>query len=95
MKLIIYTITLVLYSVFAFANTEEGIHFEQGSWAEITAKAKTEKKLIFIDCYTSWCGPCKQLSAEIFPQKAVAEFFNTHYVNYKVDMEKGEGVSLQ
>jgi thiol-disulfide isomerase/thioredoxin len=22
-------------------------------------KARTENKLVFVDCYTSWCGPCR------------------------------------
>lgn len=86
---------LTLISAFAFAKADPGIKFEQGSWAVITAKAKVEKKLIFIDCFTAWCGPCKQLSAEIFPQLAVAEHFNQNFINYKVDMEKGEGIELQ
>ncbi|MNK15549.1 thiol:disulfide interchange protein precursor [compost metagenome] len=86
---------LIFSSVVAFATTAEGIHFESGTWKEIIVKAKKENKLIFIDCYTSWCGPCKRLSAEIFPLKEVGEVFNKNFINYKVDMEKGEGVTLQ
>lgn len=86
---------LILNSVAALAATAEGINFENGTWKEITAKAKKENKLIFIDCYTSWCGPCKRLSAEIFPLKIVGDLFNENFINYKVDMEKGEGIALQ
>lgn len=86
---------LVFSSVAVLAARVEGIRFESGTWKEITAKAKKENKLIFIDCYTSWCGPCKRLSAEIFPLKEVGEVFNENFINYKVDMEKGEGMSLQ
>jgi cation transport ATPase len=39
------------------------IDFEQTKeWKKVLKKAKKEKKLIFVDCYTSWCGPCKMLS---------------------------------
>jgi len=95
MKKIITVLLLTIYSLFSYADNKEGIKFEDGSWSEITAKAKKEKKLIFIDCYTSWCGPCKRLASEIFTLSDVGSFFNSHFVNYKVDMEKGEGVTLQ
>lgn len=86
---------LILNSVAALAATAEGINFENGTWKEITAKAKKENKLIFIDCYTSWCGPCKRLSDEVFPLKEVGDVFNKNFINYKIDMEKGEGIGLQ
>ena len=57
-------------------------------------KAKAENKIIFMDCFTTWCGPCKMLAAQIFTQDAVADYFNTHFVNVKMDMEKGEGPAL-
>lgn len=69
----------------------QGIQFENVSWAEVLVKAKKEKKLIFMDCYTSWCGPCKHLAAEVFTQQAVGEYFNRHFVNVKYDMESEEG----
>ncbi|MEL1240936.1 thioredoxin family protein [Flavobacterium flavipallidum] len=91
MKQRILTIILMLSVMTIYAN---GIVFTQGKWNEIKAKAKKENKLIFIDCYTSWCGPCKKMEKEIFSLKAVGEIFNANYVNYKMDMEKGEGIDL-
>lgn len=72
----------------------QGIEFEHGTFHEALAKAKKENKLLFMDCYTSWCGPCKWLSKEIFPKKEVGDFFNKNFVSFKIDMEKGEGVEL-
>lgn len=73
------------------------IHFEQTKeWKKIVKKAKKEKKLIFVDCYTSWCGPCKMLAKNVFTQDAVADFFNQTFVNAKYDMEKdADGVMLK
>ena len=51
-------------------------------------------KPVFIDCYTSWCGPCKAMARDVFPQKEAGEYFNTKFVCWKVDMEKGEGPDL-
>lgn len=73
----------------------EGIAFEKGTWQEALNKAKAENKLIFMDCYTSWCGPCKMLARDVFTDPDVAKFFNEHFVNVKFDMEKGEGVTLK
>lgn len=79
------------------SQNTDGIAFEDSTvtFADACAKAKAEGKMIFIDCYTSWCGPCKRMAREIFPQKVVGDFFNKTFVCLKKDMEKGEGVELQ
>lgn len=76
-------------------TAQEGIRFEHGAWSEISTMAKERNKIIFVDCYTSWCGPCKKLAKEVFPQKPVGEFFNANFINVKIDMEKGEGKALK
>ena len=68
--------------------------FEKGDWASVLAKAQKENKMVFVDFYTTWCGPCKQMARDIFPMKKVGNFYNTHFVNYKIDAEKGEGKTL-
>ena len=73
----------------------EGIVFFKGTWQQALEQARKENKLIFMDCYTSWCGPCKMLAKEVFTDPEVAAFFNEKFVNVKVDMEKGEGMELK
>jgi thiol-disulfide isomerase/thioredoxin len=78
-----------------FTNAQNrSINFEKGNWEEILTKAEKENKLIFLDAYTTWCGPCKWMAANVFTNDTVADFFNTHFVNAKIDMEKGEGIEL-
>ncbi|MBP7821467.1 MAG: thioredoxin family protein [Saprospiraceae bacterium] len=72
----------------------EGIQFFKGTWEEALALAKTNNKLIFMDAYTTWCGPCKMMSKNIFPDKEVGEYYNKNFINLKMDMEKGEGKML-
>ncbi|MDN3692041.1 thioredoxin family protein [Chryseobacterium tructae] len=72
----------------------QGIKFEEGNFASILAKAKKEHKLVFIDAYASWCGPCKLMVKNIFPLKDVGDYYNSHFINAKIDMEKGEGIDL-
>lgn len=75
----------------------KGVIFNQGTLAESLAQAKSNKNgpnLVFLDCYTTWCGPCKQMANVVFPMEHVGEFFNANFVNIKIDMEKGEGIEL-
>lgn len=73
---------------------QEGVNFRELGYEEALAQAKTENKLVFIDCYTSWCGPCKEMTNKVFPQKAAGDYFNPRFVCVKYDMEKGEGIAL-
>lgn len=69
-------------------KTTAGIAFFHGTWAEALAKSKTEKKLIFLDAYAAWCGPCKTMAKYTFTEKEVGDFFNANFINVKMDMEK-------
>lgn len=57
-------------------------------------QALAEKKLIFVDFYADWCLPCKMMEKDVFVDKELGTYFNTHFINYKVDAEKGNGVNL-
>lgn len=70
------------------------VFMENESWSAVKSKAVKENRMIFMDCYTSWCGPCKGLAQNVFPQPKVGEFLNSNFVCCKYDMEKGEGVML-
>ena len=75
-------------------SAEKGIQFDHSSFGELLAKAAQQKKLIFVDCFTAWCGPCRGMANDVFTRKEVGEYFNTHFINAKINMEKGEGVEL-
>jgi thiol:disulfide interchange protein len=76
------------------SNSPEGINFENISFEDALKKAKKEKKLIFVDAYAVWCGPCKWMEANTFREKEVGDAFNKKFINLKIDMEKGEGPEL-
>jgi len=75
-------------------DKSKGINFFKGTWQEALALAKKENKLVFLDAYASWCGPCKLMKGKVFPTFKAGEFFNERFINVKVDMEKGEGPVL-
>ena len=89
---------LIVCIVFIFScfvgMGQNGVKFEELSYEKALAKAKAEKKLVFMDCYTSWCGPCKMMLNSMFPKKEAGDFFNPRFVCVKYDMEKGEGIDL-
>ena len=76
------------------AVEETGITFAHIDFKAAKALAKAENKLIFIDAYTTWCGPCKLMSKTVFKEKAVGDYYNEHFVSLKVDMETAEGLFL-
>ena len=73
---------------------QEGVKFENLTLKEALNKAEKIDKQVFVDCYTSWCGPCKNMTENIFPQKVVGDYFNVNFVCVKYDMEKGEGPEI-
>lgn len=93
MKKITLTLTALIAAVTMMA---QGMAFEpEGTTLEqASAKAKAENKLIFLDCFTSWCGPCKKMARDVFPQEQVGAFMNPRYVNLKIDMESAYGAPL-
>lgn len=70
---------------------QEAIQFQDLPFKDLIAKAKKENKIVFIDAYTSWCGPCKMMERNIFTKKTVGDYYNSNFVNARFDMEKGEG----
>jgi thiol-disulfide isomerase/thioredoxin len=72
----------------------QGIQFHKASWSDILAEAKAQDKIVFVDAYTTWCGPCKSMAANIFPLEDVGSFYNENFINAKVDMEKGDGIDI-
>lgn len=92
MKKVYLFVVMLLFASFTMAQT--GITFFHGTWSETVAKAKAENKLIFIDFYTQWCGPCLNMAETVFILPTVGDYYNSTFVNAKIDAEHGEGVEL-
>lgn len=91
-------LTLIVFTFFSLLFTSnataQGIEFFHGKWKEALVEAEKEDKLIFIDCYTTWCGPCKRMAKNVFTKSEVGDFFNENFINLKLDMEKTDGKSF-
>ena len=66
-----------------------GIRWQNAiSWNDIIKKAKNENKYIFVDCYTTWCGPCKRMDEEVYVKDSVGSFMNDKFINVRVQMDR-------
>jgi len=90
LQIILTSAILILFVSQAIAQ-DKGMEFFHGTWQEVLDESKKQRKLIFVDAFTTWCGPCKMMARNTFTDAAVGEVYNKNFVNYKFDMEKGEG----
>lgn len=81
---------IVILAVVTNLVQAQGINFLNGSFKDAQAKAKAENKILFVDCYASWCGPCKIMDQKVFPDLAVSSYANEKFVSYKLDVEAPE-----
>ena len=103
MKFFMLKISVILFFFTAFTNDgyaknpqieEQGIEFVSLSWEEALQKAQAENKLIFVDFYAEWCGRCKRLKENTFPDPEVGRLFNEMFINLAFDIEKADGKAL-
>lgn len=104
MKSVMYIIVtvIVVIAFYAFTipkvdfekDTEEGIQFYKGTWEEALPFAKKANKIIFLNIYATWCGPCKMLKRNTFSNSETGTFYNQNFINVALDGEKGEGAAL-
>lgn len=76
------------------SDLKTSIQFTDAKWTDLQKKARDENKIIFVDIYATWCGPCKLLKRTTFTDKEIGDFFNANFINAAFDGEKGEGRKL-
>jgi thioredoxin-related protein len=57
------------------------------TWQQVLKKAKKEKKYIFVDCFTTWCGPCKKMDKDVYTNDSVGDLLNAIFISVKLQMD--------
>ena len=89
MKKIILALSVVSLIVLVYACSRESIkkiNFVKNTdktMKQMLAEAKLQRKVLFVDVYTTWCGPCKWMDENTFKDARVAEKLNKKFLNYK------------
>jgi thioredoxin-related protein len=77
------------------SQASEFIKFSEATWNDVTKQASSDKKYVFLDCYTDWCYWCKVMDKEAFVDTSVTNFINKNFIPTKREMEKdAEGIAL-
>ncbi len=87
-----HLIWILLVGIVSFAQAQmKFIKGQERSMQQILEDAKARKQIIFVDVYTTWCGPCKWMDEHTFADARVSEKFNKQFINFKVDGDTSEG----
>ena len=90
-------LSLALFLVFAWGAKAE-IEFSevttQKEWQQTLKQAGKQGKLIFVDVYTDWCGWCVKMENEVYSKAPVSDYYNEHFINVKINAEKGDGPDI-
>ncbi len=93
MKHINFFFFVAILSILAYESSAQ-VRFINGTWQEALNKAQMQNKIIMVDFYTIWCGPCKLMTKTTFANVQVGDFANANFIAFKADCEKGEGIQL-
>lgn len=87
-------ISILIFLLSGSFTQAQGIEFFKGNFEEALTRAKVENKILFVDCYASWCGPCKTMSEQVFTDLGVATYANEKFINFKLDVEAPENKAI-
>ena len=93
---IIQIVCLSVALTFTFSVKAEGIIFRRVSnWNHLLKEAKEKNMYIFVDCYATWCLPCKKMDKEVFSQNSVGNFVNQRFICIKLQMDTTDSDSQE
>ena len=87
-------LTALMLICFSATTWAQGITFlpEGATFQQAIDEAKRSQKKIFLDCYASWCGPCKQLAPII---EELSNEYEGRIAVGKCDIEEADDLTAE
>lgn len=90
--------TLLVTGISSFKSdkvkSNGGTEFYSGSYDNLIREAKKQKKMVILDFWAQWCGPCQKLDRETFSDKSLGNYIAQNYIIYKVDIDTFDGMEI-
>src|SRR5258708_2702392 len=93
MRKLFGTILVICFYVAGFTQDSRIKFITNMTYEQSQNKAKKERKVIFMDCYTTWCGPCKYMAKNIFPLKETGDAVNPNFISVSVQLDTSKSDS--
>ncbi len=81
-----YFLSVIFFSFLFSPLASQGVVFSRITLDDALDRAKRENKSVLVDCYATWCVPCKKMD-RVFAQREVGSLFNDNFINIKLDMD--------
>ena len=75
--------------IFSFATLShaDGIRWIE-SYAQGRVLAAQSNRLLLVHFGAEWCGPCKRMEANVFPDAELGKYVSENYVAVKIDVDQ-------
>ncbi len=85
--------TLLILSLI-WGCTQEPTSYFDNDYKSVFKNAKNENKMVFIDFYTNWCGPCKLFEKEIVTDSIFIDYISGNFLSTKINAEIEENKEI-
>lgn len=85
MRTVRYCCCILIFIVLTETLSSQSISFRNDVYDTALQTAQREDKLVFIDTWAEWCGPCKKMEP-VFRDPEVANYMNNNFINVRIDM---------